>query len=64
MTTNTISRTENNINVAEETSKFGLNVLMICAAMVGTWGVACLIGGLSSVGATNLVKGFLTATGM
>jgi len=29
-------------------SKLGLGVIMIMAAFVGVWGVACLIGGLAS----------------
>ncbi len=29
-------------------SKLGLTIIMIMAAFVGIWGVACLIGGLSS----------------
>ena len=29
-------------------SKLGLGVIMVMAAFVGIWGVACLIGGLAS----------------
>ena len=29
-------------------SKLGLGIIMIMAAFVGIWGVACLIGGLAS----------------
>lgn len=64
MTTNTTIRTENDINAAEETSKFALSVGMVMTALVGVWGVACLISGLNSVGIVGLAKGFLTATGM
>jgi hypothetical protein len=42
---------ETNIEVAElelGNSKLGLGIIMIMAAFVGLWGVACLIGGLAS----------------
>ena len=31
-------------------SKLGLGVIMVMAAFVGIWGIACLIGGLASAG--------------
>jgi hypothetical protein len=40
-----------NVDVAElelGNSKLGLGIIMIMAAFVGIWGVACLIGGLAN----------------
>jgi hypothetical protein len=47
-------------------SKLGLGIIMIMAAFVGIWGVACLIGGLSSTsGIHELGRSLVTAlTGM
>ena len=47
-------------------SKLGLGIIMIMAAFVGVWGVACLIGGLASTESFNEVgRSLVTAfTGM
>ena len=42
-----------NVDVAElelGNSKLGLGIIMIMAAFVGIWGVACLISGLANAG--------------
>jgi hypothetical protein len=47
-------------------SKLGLGVIMIMAAFVGVWGVACLIGGLASTDGFHEIGRSLTTafTGM
>ena len=47
-------------------SKLGFGIIMIMAAFVGVWGVACLIGGLASTESFNEVgRSLVTAfTGM
>jgi hypothetical protein len=47
-------------------SKLGLGIIMFMAAFVGIWGVACLIGGLSSTESfSELGRSLITAlTGM
>jgi len=47
-------------------SKLGLGIIMIMAAFVGIWGVACLISGLASTGSFREVgRSLFTAfTGM
>ena len=60
---------ETNIEVAElklGNSKLGLGIIMIMAAFVGIWGVACLIGGLASSDSFHEIgRGLITAlTGM
>jgi len=47
-------------------SRLGLGVIMIMAAFVGIWGVACLIGGLASTESFHEVgRSLITAfTGM
>jgi len=47
-------------------SRLGLGIIMVMAAFVGIWGVACLIGGLASaVGFHEVWRSLITAfTGM
>ena len=47
-------------------SKLGLGVIMVMAAFVGIWGVACLVGGLASAGSFREIgRSLITAfTGM
>ena len=47
-------------------SKLGLGVIMIMAAFVGIWGVACLIGGMANAnGFQEIWRSLMTAaTGM
>jgi len=47
-------------------SKLGLGIIMIMAAFVGIWGVACLIGGLASTESFHEIgRSLITAfTGM
>lgn len=49
---------------ADDISEVSINVVFILAAFIGIWGVACLFGGLKSVGVVNLMSGFLTAIGL
>jgi hypothetical protein len=60
---------ENNLEVAElelGNSKLGLGVIMVMAAFVGIWGVACLVGGLASTeNFSEIGRSLITAfTGM
>ena len=49
-----------------EASQVAMVVLMAVAALVGVWGVACLIGGIAKSGSLlELARGFISAvTGM
>jgi len=52
-------------DVGYETGKFAYGVGLTAAALIGLWGAACLIGGLSDAGLVGLVKGYISAiTGM
>jgi len=43
-------------------SKLGFGIIMVMAAFVGVWGIACLIGGLSSSGNLHAIgRGLITA---
>jgi hypothetical protein len=60
MTTQIINKTEAKTDVAHETSKFSVAVVITMAALIGIWAVACLIGGLASGGLGNLIKGYIS----
>ena len=49
------------IDMGYETSRFVLNVGIWTAALIGTWGLACLIGGLVTNGPAGLLRGFIIA---
>jgi hypothetical protein len=61
MSATTRTQTESRIDAGYETSRFALNAGMGMAALIGLWGVACLIGGLATSGAGGLLRGFITA---
>ncbi len=48
-------------SVAGSSDQVGIGVITIMSALIGTWGVACLVGGLSQYGIVGLAKGWLTA---
>jgi hypothetical protein len=60
MTTQIINKTETKTDVAQETSKFTVRVVMTMAGLIGLWALACLIGGLASGGIGNLIKGYIS----
>ena len=61
MNAHTVTRTETTSETGYEVSRFGLNVGMGMAALIGLWGAACLIGGLATYGLGGLLRGYLTA---
>jgi len=60
MTTQIINKTDSKTDIAQETSKFTVRVVMTMAALIGIWAAACLIGGLASGGIGNLIKGYIS----
>ena len=61
MTTQVLNKTESKTDVAQETSRFSVGVIMTMAGVIGIWAISCLIGGLASGGLGNLIRGFVTA---
>ncbi len=73
MTTQAKTRMETRVDVGRkietgvglETSKYTVRVIGALSALIGIWGLACLIGGLASSGFGGLLQGYVTAvTGM
>lgn len=49
-------------NIAQGTSQVGIGIILMLAALVGLWGVACLFGGIAKSGSlVEMGRGFLTA---
>jgi len=48
--------------IARDTSEVGMGVIMVLAALIGIWGIACLIGGIANSGGVGeLLNGYITA---
>ncbi len=48
--------------VAEGVSQAGMGIIVVLTALIGAWGLACLIGGLGkSAGLLEVTRGWLTA---
>ena len=61
MSTNTRTRTDTKVDAGYEASRFALYTGMGMAALIGIWGMACLIGGLATNGFGGMLRGFITA---
>ena len=60
MTTQIINKNETKTDVAQETSKFTVRVVMAMSGLIGIWALTCLNGGLSSGGVGNLIRGYIS----
>jgi len=48
--------------IARDTSEVGMGIIMVLAALIGIWGIACLIGGIvNSGGVGELLNGYISA---
>jgi len=48
--------------ITRDASEVGMGVIMVMAALIGIWGIACLIGGIAnSGGIADLANGWLAA---
>ena len=61
MTTQIIDKNETKTDIAQETSKFTIRLVMAMSGLIGIWALACLIGGLASGGIGNLIRGYISA---
>ena len=48
--------------MGRDAAEVGIGVIMVLAALIGIWGIACLFGGIvQSGGIAELVNGFISA---
>lgn len=57
----TITNENTTVNVTEEVMGFSLKVGVVLSALVGIWGLTCLLAGLINAGPLGMFKGYLTA---
>ncbi|MFH7319147.1 hypothetical protein ACHHRT_00895 [Desulfurivibrio sp. D14AmB] len=47
--------------IAEGAGQAGIGIIVLLAALIGVWGLACLVGGVMATGVGDLVRGFFSA---
>lgn len=47
--------------LTRDASEVGIGIVTILAALIGIWGIACLIGGVANGGLLELVNGYISA---
>lgn len=47
--------------LAHDASQVGIGVIGVLAALIGIWGIACLIGGIANEGVLEMVNGYISA---
>jgi len=57
----TITNENTTVNVTEEVMGFSLKVGAVLSALVGIWGLTCLLAGLINAGPLGMLKGYITA---
>ena len=60
-TTSTTVATHAQESAANSAAQVGIGIIALLSAMIGTWGVVCLISGLSQYGVTGMIQGWFSA---
>jgi len=48
--------------MSRDASEVGMGVIIVLAALIGIWGIACLVGGIANSGGVGeLMSGYLSA---
>jgi len=48
-------------NLADEVMSFTLKAGSILCALIGVWGISCIVSAMTNAGPLNMVKGYITA---
>lgn len=62
--TETMTTTNTEVDVVEEVTEYGVKTIIVVSALIGIWGLACLIGGFAVAGPSGLAAGFLASFGL
>lgn len=46
---------------SQSSAQVGIGIIAVASLMIGLWGIACLVGGLSQYGVTGMLKGWISA---
>jgi len=47
--------------LTRDASEVGIGVITVLAALIGIWGIACLIGAVANEGLFDMVRGYISA---
>lgn len=47
--------------LGRDASEVGIGVITVLAALIGIWGIACLIGAVASEGLPEMIRGYISA---
>ena len=61
MITPTITKEKIQVNLADEVMSFTLKAGTVLCALIGIWGVTCVISALANAGPLKMIRGYLTA---
>lgn len=51
--------------LTRDASEVGIGVITVLAALIGIWGIACLVGAVANEGLFDMIRGYMSAvTGM
>lgn len=57
----TKTNTATEVNDYETVNQVGIGVIGVLSALIGTWGIACFIGGICQYGIADFIKGWISA---
>ena len=59
---NTTTKTNTSVTAGNcEVDQVGIGVIGVLSALIGTWGIACLVGGIYQYGMVGMLKGWISA---
>ena len=47
--------------LTRDVSEVGIGVIAVLAALIGIWGIACLVGAVANEGMLEMVQGYISA---
>lgn len=47
--------------LGRDASEVGIGVITVLAALIGIWGIACLIGAVAGEGLPEMIRGYISA---
>ena len=61
MNTPIITKEKIQVNLADEVMSFTLKAGTVICALIGIWGVTCIVAALTSAGPLKMIRGYITA---
>lgn len=56
-----ITKEKIDLDLTDECSSFGVRIGGLACALIGLWGVACLLSALVGSGPAEMIRGYITA---